>query len=119
LADWLDQQIDLMPDLHPDQRNLLGALPFDHPMALLLRRPRSPGERAFAEGLRAARTFRREHQHLDVPYDYVAEQAGRRFRLGEWISRQRRDAAQLTRGQLDALQALHMRWIPRQKTPAR
>ncbi|WP_380286395.1 hypothetical protein [Kitasatospora purpeofusca] len=55
---------------------------------------------------------------MDVPYDYVAEQAGRRFRLGEWISRQRRDVAQLTRGQLDALQALHMRWIPRQKTPA-
>lgn len=116
LAIWLDQQIDLMPELHPDQRNLLGALPFDHPLALLLRRPRSPAERAFAEGLRAARAFRREYRHLDVPYDHVVGQAGRRFRLGEWISRQRRDAAQLTRGQLDALQALHMRWIPRQRS---
>ncbi|QMU73935.1 DEAD/DEAH box helicase family protein [Streptacidiphilus sp. P02-A3a] len=117
LTDWLDSQIDLMPGLHPDQRNLLGALPFDHPLALLLRRPRSPAERVFTEGLRAARIFRREHQHLDVPYYYVTEQAGHRFRLGEWISRQRRDAAQLTRSQLDALESLHMRWIPRQSPP--
>jgi superfamily II DNA or RNA helicase len=117
LTDWLDTQIDLMPGLHPDQRNLLGALPFNHPLGLLLRRPRSPRERAFAEGLRAARIFRREHQHLDVPYDYIVEQGARRFRLGEWISRQRRDAAKLTRRQLDALESLHMRWLPRQKPP--
>lgn len=116
LTRWLDQQIDNLPDLHPDQRNLLGALHLDDPLAIMLRLHRSPAERRFVNGLRFARAFFREHQHLEVPYDYtVIDTAGRRFRLGAWISDKRRNPADLTGEQLDALQALHMRWLPRQR----
>ncbi|MEV6012297.1 Helicase associated domain protein [Streptomyces sp. NPDC051976] len=116
LTRWLDQQIDALPSLHPNQHNLLGALPLQHPLALLLRRPRGASEWAFARGLRAARTFWRAHQHLDVPFAYACRQDGPRFLLGRWIADKRRAPGALTREQLDALQALDMRWLPRPRS---
>lgn len=118
LTRWLDQQIDDLPRLSDTQHNLLGALPLTHPLALLLRRPRGAAEWAFARGLRAARTFWRAHQHLDVPYTHICRQDGIDFPLGRWISEKRRDPRPLTREQLDALEALDMRWLPRPRPHA-
>ncbi|MFC4469326.1 Helicase associated domain protein [Streptomyces xiangluensis] len=110
LAHWLDQQLQVLPSLSSAQHNLLGALPLHHPLALLLRPPRSQSERAFAHGLRHAHAYWRAHQHLNVPYDHVVWDRGRSFRLGEWISDKRLRPYRLTREQLDALEALDMRW---------
>jgi superfamily II DNA or RNA helicase len=110
LEQWLDQQLQILPSLSSAQHNLLGALPLHHPLALLLRPPRSQSERAFAHGLRYAHTYWRTHQHLNVPYDEVVWDHGRAFRLGEWLSDKRLRPFRLTREQLDALEALDMRW---------
>lgn len=115
LTRWLDAQIDAFGNLQADQQNLLGALPFDHPLALLLRRPRGAAEFAFVRGLRAARAFWRGHQHLNVPTNHITSEHGRSFRLGDWISEKRRNPQRLSQEQLDALHALDMRWIPRQQ----
>ncbi|MGW3841102.1 helicase associated domain-containing protein [Streptomyces sp. NPDC005075] len=66
--------------------------------------------------MRAARTFWRAHQHLDVPFTYACHQDGSRFLLGRWIADKRRAPGALTREQLDALQALDMRWLPRPRS---
>ncbi len=113
LTRWLDQQIDRLPRLSETQHNLLGALPIAHPLILLLRRPRSTAEWAFSRGLRAARTFWRANQHLNVPYGHVCSQDGADFPLGRWISEKRRAPGSMSREQLDALEALDMRWLPR------
>ncbi|MFC4469275.1 Helicase associated domain protein [Streptomyces xiangluensis] len=110
LTRWLDHQIDLLGALTETQHNLLGALPLDHPLALLLRRPRGASACAFTRGLRAARTFWRSHQHLNVPRSYPCTVDGYSLDLGRWIRERRRDPTQLTREQLDALEALDMRW---------
>ncbi|MET7312073.1 helicase associated domain-containing protein [Streptomyces sp. NPDC005134] len=81
----------------------------------MLRRPRGAAEWAFARGLRAARTFWRAHQHLDVPYQRTCSQEGAFFPLGRWISEKRREPGRTTREQLGALEALDMRWLPRQR----
>ncbi|MFI5756814.1 Helicase associated domain protein [Streptomyces sp. NPDC051569] len=112
LTRWLDAQIDDLPRLVPDQHNLLGALPLTHPLALLLRRPRGASQWAFAKGLRAARAFWRRHQHLNVPFEYVCRD-GHPIALGKWIADKRSNPQRLTREQLDALEALDMRWNPR------
>ncbi|MFD4652313.1 Helicase associated domain protein [Streptomyces sp. NPDC058441] len=111
LTHWLDQQIDNLGRLTDAQHNLLGALPINHPLALLLRPPRGRGELAFALGLRAARTFWRQNQHLDVPRHHISHQDGAPFHLGDWIDERRHNPAQLTDEQIEALQALDMRWI--------
>ncbi|MET8205884.1 Helicase associated domain protein [Streptomyces sp. NPDC005373] len=111
LTRWLDHQLDHLGDLTDIQHNLLGALPLDHPLALLLRRPRGASACAFARGLRAARTFWRSHQHLNVPRTYPCTVDGYPLDLGRWIRERRHNPSQLTREQLDALQALDMRWI--------
>ncbi|MGW2722372.1 Helicase associated domain protein [Streptomyces sp. NPDC001492] len=115
LESWLDEQLRALPSLSRDQHNLLGALPLHHPLALLLRPPRSQSERAFAHGLRYAHAFWRANQHLNVPYKHVIWDRGRSFRLGEWLSDKRLRPYHLTREQLDALEALDMRWT---RTPA-
>lgn len=107
LTRWLDKQIDALPTLHPDQHELLGALPLRHPLALLLRRPRGHAGWAFARGLRAARAFWRSHQHLDVPYDYLCSDTG--LHLATWIADKRRDPLRLTHEQRHALEALDIR----------
>ncbi|MET8241757.1 Helicase associated domain protein [Streptomyces sp. NPDC005078] len=109
LTRWLDDQIDALPRLHSDQHNLLGALHLNHPLALLLRRPRGSAEWAFARGLRAARTFWRSHQHLVVPYNYTCP--GSSLHLADWLADKRRRPHQLTQEQREALEALDMRWI--------
>ncbi|MGV9843402.1 Helicase associated domain protein [Streptomyces fungicidicus] len=110
LEHWLDQQLHVLPSLSSAQHNLLGALPLHHPLALLLRPPRSQSERAFAHGLRHAHAYWRAHQHLNVPYDHVVWDRGSSFRLGEWVSDKRLRPYRLSREQLDALEALDMRW---------
>lgn len=110
LTRWLDDQIDNLAKLGDTRHNLLGALPLTHPLALLLRRPRGASEWAFARGLRAARSFWREYQHLDVPSWYRCAVDGAEFQLGRWIADRRRDPGALSREQLDALEALDMRW---------
>ncbi|MEU3862669.1 Helicase associated domain protein [Streptomyces sp. NPDC028722] len=110
LERWLDQQLKALPSLNDHQVNLLGALPLQHPLALLLRPPRSQNERAFFRGLRHAHAYWRAYQHLDVPYNHTVCDRGDFFRLGEWISDKRLRPYRLTREQLDALEALDMRW---------
>ncbi|MFF8352967.1 Helicase associated domain protein [Streptomyces chartreusis] len=110
LTRWLDDQIDRFGTLTDTQQNLLGALPLDHPLALLLRRPRGTSNWAFTRGLRAARTFWRSHQHLNVPRTYTCTADGYPLDLGRWVRERRRNPAQLNREELDALQALDMRW---------
>ncbi|MER5981115.1 helicase associated domain-containing protein [Streptomyces sp. NPDC001857] len=114
LTQWLSQQIDNLDKLEPYQHHLLGDLPIEHPLALLLRRPRGASQWAFARGLQAAYAYRRRHHHLDVPYDYTCED-GPAFALGRWIAEKRRAPQTLTREQLDALEALDMRWTSRHR----
>ncbi|WP_225988471.1 helicase associated domain-containing protein [Streptomyces lincolnensis] len=94
--------------------HLLGDLPIEHPLALLLRRPRGASQRAFARGLQAAYAYHRRHHHLDVPYNYTCEDAAA-FALGRWLAEKRRFPQALSREQLDALEALDMRWISRRR----
>ncbi|MHB6903992.1 helicase associated domain-containing protein [Streptomyces sp. DB-54] len=82
LTRWLDKQIDGLDDLTETQHNLLGALPLTHPLALLLRRPRGASEWAFTRALRAARTYWRHYQHLNVPYSYTCNLGTARLHLG-------------------------------------
>lgn len=109
LTHWLAEQIDNLGRLETYQQYLLGDLPIEHPLALLLRRPRGASQRAFARGLQAAYTYRRRHHHLDVPYNYICED-GPEFGLGRWLAEKRRAPQTLSREQLDALEALDMRW---------
>ena len=97
---------------HDYQRHLMGDLPIEHPLALLLRRPRGASQRAFARGLKAAYAYRCRHHHLDVPYNYTCEDG---FALGRWLAEKRRFPQALSREQLDALEALDMRWISRHR----
>ncbi|WP_405626648.1 helicase associated domain-containing protein [Streptomyces sp. NBC_01396] len=114
LTQWLTQQIDNLDRLEPYQHHLLGDLPIEHPLALLLRRPRGASQWAFARGLQAAYAYRRRHHHLDVPHSYTCED-GPAFALGRWIAEKRRAPQNLTREQLDALEALDMRWTSRHR----
>ncbi|MFI7876127.1 MULTISPECIES: DEAD/DEAH box helicase [Streptomyces] len=114
LTQWLAEQIDKLDGLEPYQHHLLGDLPIEHPLALLLRRPRGASQWAFARGLRAAYTYRRRHHHLDVPHSYTC-QDGPAFALGRWIAEKRRAPQTLSREQLDALEALDMRWTARHR----
>lgn len=114
LTQWLAQQIDKLDKLEPYQHHLLGDLPIEHPLALLLRRPRGASQWAFARGLRAAYAYRRRHHHLDVPHSYTCED-GPAFALGRWIAEKRRAPQSLSREQLDALEALDMRWTARHR----
>ncbi|MDX2766258.1 helicase associated domain-containing protein, partial [Streptomyces europaeiscabiei] len=114
LTQWLAQQIDNLHKLEAYQHHLLGDLPIEHPLALLLRRPRGASQRAFARGLQAAYAYRRRHHHLDVPYNYTCEDAAA-FALGRWLAEKRRFPQALSREQLDALEALDMRWISRRR----
>ncbi|MET8861174.1 Helicase associated domain protein, partial [Streptomyces sp. NPDC004579] len=109
LTRWLAQQIDNYARLEPYQHHLLGELPVEHPLALLLRRPSGASQHAFARGLRAAYAYRRHHHHLDIPYSHICEDPPG-FALGRWIAEKRRAPHRLTREQLDALEALDMRW---------
>ncbi|GAA0684000.1 Helicase associated domain protein [Streptomyces thermocarboxydus] len=112
LTQWLAEQIDNLAGLEDYQRHLMGDLPIEHPLALLLRRPRGFSQRAFARGLKAAYAYRCRHQHLDVPYNYTCEDG---FALGRWLAEKRRFPQALSREQLDALEALDMRWISRHR----
>ncbi|MGW3108348.1 Helicase associated domain protein [Streptomyces sp. NPDC001100] len=114
LTRWLAEQIDNLARLEPYQHHLLGDLPIEHPLALLLRRPRSTSQRAFARGLQAAYAYRRRHHHLDVPSTYICED-GPQFGLGRWLAEKRRAPQTLSREQLDALEALDMRWTSRHR----
>ncbi|WP_019064878.1 DEAD/DEAH box helicase [Streptomyces prunicolor] len=114
LTHWLAEQIDNLGRLETYQQYLLGDLPIEHPLALLLRRPRGASQRAFARGLQAAYTYRRRHHHLDVPYNYICED-GPEFGLGRWLAEKRRAPQTLSREQLDALEALDMRWTSRHR----
>ncbi|GHE71554.1 helicase [Streptomyces capitiformicae] len=114
LTQWLAQQIDNLDKLEPYQHHLLGDLPIEHPLALLLRRPRGASQWAFARGLQAAYAYRRRHHHLDVPYNYTCAD-GPAFALGRWLAEKRRVPQTLSREQLDALEALDMRWTSRHR----
>lgn len=114
LTHWLAQQIDNLDQLEPYQHHLLGDLPIEHPLALLLRRPRGTSQWAFARGLQAAYAYRRRHHHLDVPHSYTCE-VSPAFALGRWIAEKRRAPQTLSREQLDALEALDMRWTSRHR----
>ncbi|MFD5975047.1 Helicase associated domain protein [Streptomyces bacillaris] len=114
LTHWLAEQIDDLGRLEPYQHHLLGDLPIEHPLALLLRRPRGASQWAFARGLQAAYAYRRRHHHLDVPHSYTCEDDPA-FALGRWIAEKRRAPQTLSRDQLDALEALDMRWTSRHR----
>jgi hypothetical protein len=114
LTHWLAEQIDNLTRLEPYQHHLLGDLPIEHPLALLLRRPRNSSQWAFARGLQAAYAYRRRHHHLDVPYNYTCED-GPEFGLERWLAEKRRAPQTLSREQLDALEALDMRWTSRHR----
>ncbi|MFE7314237.1 Helicase associated domain protein [Streptomyces sp. NPDC057555] len=114
LTHWLATQIEALPKLQDYQHHLLGDLNLEHPLALLLRRPRGASQWAFAKGLRAAYSYRRLHHHLDVPCGYTCTD-GTAFPLGRWLAEKRRAPQHLTQAQLHALEALDMRWTPRQR----
>jgi Transposase, Mutator family/Helicase associated domain len=114
LTRWLDGQIGRPFRLDPDQHDLLGALQLDHPLALLLRRPRSSAGWFFLRGLHAAFAFWRSNQHLDVPPGHLGLPLGPRrgpIQLARWLDGCRRGPEHLTEDQRKALEALDMRWI--------
>lgn len=115
LATWLGEQIQLLPTLTSRQQDLLSALPLTHPLAYLLRRPYGYRQAAFCQALRAAYLFWCRHQHLNVPFDHVHREGSNSLHLGRWLAERRQDAARLTQEQIAALEALDMRWIPRQR----
>ncbi|MFE1935953.1 Helicase associated domain protein [Streptomyces sp. NPDC059474] len=117
LTHWLEEQITRLFQLTRTQWDLLGALPLNHPLAYLLRRPRGASQRAFSRGLHSAYLFWRHHEHLDVPYGYLHEEGGYSLHLGRWIAARRRHVAQLRAEELAALEALDMRWIPSPSSP--
>ncbi|MFD5111947.1 helicase associated domain-containing protein [Streptomyces sp. NPDC058391] len=51
---------------------------------------------------------------MDVPYNYTCED-GPEFGLGRWLAEKRRAPQTLSREQLDALEALDMRWTSRHR----
>ncbi|UQA97567.1 helicase associated domain-containing protein [Streptomyces halobius] len=65
---------------------------------------------AFHKGLREAYLFRRAHQHLAVPATYRGNDQGDPLHLRRWLSERRRNVTRLTTQQINALQALDMRW---------
>ncbi|MFB7600578.1 Helicase associated domain protein [Streptomyces sp. NPDC056160] len=107
---WLADQITVLPRLTATQRELLDQIPLRHPLAHLLRRPRGSSAWAFHKGLREAYLFWRTHQHLAVPATYRGDDQGDPLLLRRWLSERRRGVARLTTQQINALQALDMRW---------
>lgn len=80
---------------------------------LLLTRPAGGHATHFARGLRAARQFLQREGHLDASLRHVEKVGIDHVRLGIWPAHRRRDAAQLTARQADALAALGMPVVPR------
>ncbi|WP_179084410.1 DEAD/DEAH box helicase [Streptomyces rectiverticillatus] len=109
-SEWLADQIAALPRLTTTQHELLGQIPLRHPLAYLLRRPRGYSAWAFHKGLREAYLFRRARQHLAVPATYRGNDQGDPLLLRRWLSERRRNVTRLTTQQIDALQALDMRW---------
>ncbi|WP_330328279.1 Helicase associated domain protein (plasmid) [Streptomyces sp. NBC_00536] len=107
---WLADQIAALPHLTATQHELLGQIPLRHPLAHLLDRPRGYSAWAFHRGLREAYLFWRTHQHLAVPTAYRGDDAGDPLLLRRWLCERRRDPARLTLRQINALEALDMRW---------
>jgi superfamily II DNA or RNA helicase len=109
-SEWLADQIAALPHLTPTQHELLGQIPLRHPLAYLLRRPRGYSAWAFHKGLREAYLFWRTHQHLVVPTIYRGDDPNDPLLLRRWLAERRRNVTQLTTEQINALQALDMRW---------
>ncbi|MFE0938474.1 helicase associated domain-containing protein, partial [Streptomyces mutabilis] len=109
-SEWLADQIAALPRLTATQHELLDQIPLRHPLAHLLRRPRGYSAWAFHKGLREAYLFWRTHQHLAVPAAYRGNDQGAPLLLRRWLSERRRNVTQLTTPQINALQALDMRW---------
>jgi superfamily II DNA or RNA helicase len=115
LTRWLDEQFDTFPALAKGQQAQLAALPLQHdPLALALRRPLGSQAATHTHGLRAARRFYRNHQHLRVPADYLDDHTNPRFPLGQWIADLRTLAVEgrLSREEIDSVEVLAMEWVP-------
>ncbi|MDI3409485.1 DEAD/DEAH box helicase, partial [Streptomyces cavernicola] len=108
---WLADQITALPRLTTTQRELLDQIPLRHPLAHLLRRPRGYSAWAFHKGLREAYLFWRTHHHLAVPATYRGDDPSDPLLLRRWLSERRRGIARLTTQEINALQALDMRWL--------
>ncbi|MFE3526621.1 hypothetical protein ACFXOD_34485 [Streptomyces sp. NPDC059161] len=76
----------------------------------LLRRPWGYSAWAFHKGLREAYLFWRVHHHLAVPAAYRGDDANHPLLLRRWLSERRRNVTRLITGQINALEALDMRW---------
>ncbi|MBH1935818.1 helicase associated domain-containing protein [Streptomyces sp. AV19] len=63
-----------------------------------------------AKALREACLFWRTHRHLAVPATYRGDDSGDPFLLRRWLSERRRNVTRLTTQQINALEALDMRW---------
>ncbi|MGW2864516.1 Helicase associated domain protein [Streptomyces sp. NPDC001205] len=109
-SEWLADQIAALPRLTATQHELLGQIPLRHPLTYLLRRPCGYSAWAFHKGLREAYLFWRAHHHLAVPATYRGDDANDPLLLGRWLSERRRNVTRLTTGQINALEALDMRW---------
>ncbi|MGA5444296.1 Helicase associated domain protein [Streptomyces griseoincarnatus] len=107
---WLDEQLNHLHTLHPQQARLLSQLaaqhPHLHPHTMLLLAAPAPRARAFNRGLTAARQFRRREHHIDVPFHHRESVRGDQVLLGQWLHRCRRNVAQMTAPQVAALSAL-------------
>ncbi|WP_308403596.1 helicase associated domain-containing protein [Streptomyces sp. 8ZJF_21] len=63
-------------------------------------------ERAFQQGLAAARAFYEREGHLRVPQRHSEEIEGRTVRLGQWLTNVRRRRTRLSQQRQDALAEL-------------
>ncbi|MEU5439063.1 Helicase associated domain protein [Streptomyces sp. NPDC020719] len=109
-SEWLADQITALPHLTRTQHDLLGQIPLRHPLAYLLRRPRGYSAWAFHKGLREAYLFWRTHQHLAVPTGYRGDDGQDPFLLRRWLLERRHNVTRLTVQQINALEAMDMRW---------
>jgi superfamily II DNA or RNA helicase len=99
LGNWVSKQRTKETSLSTSQRERLNNIRFEW----------DPRTSEWDRGLEAASLFLEEHGRITVPRDFKNSSG---FRLGQWISVQRRNKSLLSSSQLAKLDALEMVWDP-------
>lgn len=69
----------------------------------------NPNPSAWFKALERARAFHAEHGHLNIPYHYISPDG---YKLGDWLSKQRKARNRLSQAQRHALDNLDITWSP-------
>ncbi len=99
LGNWVSKQRTNEKLLSSIQRERLNSLNFEW----------DPRSSEWERGFAAAKSYREELGHIAVPPNFINSSG---FRLGQWISVQRRNKSRLSPNQLEKLEALGVIWDP-------